>query len=246
MSIVPVIFTYSPDGPCALEAAGALVDAGFPVIYVAEDAFRPLLQETRAAMLDLGCRCMQTHHQPSKAGQYGRVVLTGIADTYGRIVEETGTDYLYKVDSDTIVNRTDRMREAAGAGVAAAGWAWLGWGFSGSCSLISRRAAAAIREACYAAGPLPAGLSDAACPEDLASATIARTVGDVWIWPYDPAGGYGAGYQYHHATIDLAEYARRFDCVTFGNRSMLEGTPCDRRAQVALTMAEYRRVLKAR
>ena len=245
MNIVPIIFTYAADGPCALEAVGALFDAGFPVVYVAEDAFRPLLDETRYAAETLGAKFIPTHYQATNGGQYGRAVLAGIADAYAKVIEDTGADYVLKVDSDTVVAKTCRLRAAAAAGVAAAGWAWMGWEFSGCAALISATTVAELLRVCYGTEPLPRGLADADCPEDVATSVIARGVGEVLIWPWCIEGGYGSAYQYQHAKGPLEEYARRYDICTFGNRHLLPGTPCDQRAHVALTMAEYRRVLRS-
>ena len=235
MKIVPVIFTYSRDGACAAEAAGALKEAGFDEVFVFADTNHHLTGEAMVAIRCTGARMLPSTH-PNPGGQYGPECLRGIATCYREVIAATGADYVLKVDSDTIVVKTSRLRAAAADGVAAAGWVWGGWEFGGCCALISRRAANEVLRVATEE-KLPCR-----CPEDVTTARIAARVGDVRRWPYNEQGGFGAGYRY--GITPLEEHARRFDMVTFGNRHLLAGSDCDRREKVALTMARFRRVLR--
>jgi hypothetical protein len=235
MKIVPVIFTYSRDGACAAEAAGALKDAGFSDVVVFEDAHDPVSDAALEGIGKARAQIFASSH-PNPGGQYGPECLRGIATCYRDVIAGTSADYVLKVDSDTIVVKTARLRAAAADGVAAAGWVWGGWEFGGCCALISRRAANEVLRVATEEN-LPCR-----CPEDVTTARIAARVGEVRRWPYNEQGGFGAGYRY--GVTPLEEHARRFDMVTFGNRHLLAGSDCDRREKVALTMARFRRVLR--
>lgn len=239
MTIVPVIFTYSLDGPCAIEAAGALRDSGFARVFVFEDAHRPLEPATRSAIAKHAVMLKSYH--PNPGGQYGLECLKGIISCHARALDLSGADYVLEVDSDTIVHRTGRIIQAAKDGVSAAAMSWPGCSFAGCCALISKRT---IHHAVKLLADPPPWIDRERCPEDSTIGKIADGVGTVVRWPYCESGGFGAGYRY--GTTPLSEYARRFDVVTLGNRALIPGRPCEKRETVAVAMsrlrAEYRRL----
>jgi hypothetical protein len=66
MKIVPVIFTYSKDGACAAEAAGALKEAGFGEVVVFEDARHPVSDSALEGIGKTGARILpSTHPNPT-------------------------------------------------------------------------------------------------------------------------------------------------------------------------------------
>jgi hypothetical protein len=228
--IVPVIFTYGKDGACAIEAAGALRDVGFDFVVVFEDMHHPVTDECRKALCKLAYVCQSDH--PNPGGQFGIECLRGIVDCHLQV----DSAYVLKVDSDTIVRRVGRIKQAAVDGVAAAAWTWHGWEFSGCCALISRKTLLHAQK--LLANP-PAWIGER-CPEDITIGRIAEEVGEVRRFPYNAEGGFAAGYRYGKTTLE--EYARRFDVVTFGNRHLLPGRDCDKREKVAFTMSRFRRI----
>lgn len=232
--IVPVIFTYSKDGACAIEAAGALRDAGFDFVLAFEDSRNQLTLETLRGLAKVAT-VIQSNH-PNPGGQFGIECLQGILNCHRKALTMAMADYVLKVDSDTVVRDASRIMRAAEDGVAAAAWTWHGWEFSGCCALISR---SAVNHAVRLLANPPPWIGDR-CPEDITIGRLAAEVGEVRRFPYDPAGGFCAGYRYGATTFE--EYARRFDVVTFGNRHLLPGRDCEKRERVALTMARFRRV----
>lgn len=232
--IVPVIFTYSKDGPCAIEAAGALRDAGFDLVVVFEDSKNPLTLEVSREISKVAVVLQSSH--PNPGGQYGIECLRGIVSCHRRALGVSRADYVLEVDSDTIVRRTDRILIAASAGVAAAAATWPGCPFAGCCALISRRA---IHHAAKVLENPPAWIGER-CPEDATIGRIAADVGEVRRFPYNAKGGFAAGYRYGETTLE--EYAKRFDVVTFGNRHLIPGRDCERRERVAITMSRFRRI----
>lgn len=238
MNVVPVIFTHAPDGPCSLESAAALREAGFADVFVFEDAAQPLAVETRKSMKRIAT-VMQSNH-PNPGGQYGIDCLRGIMLCHSRVISMTGCTHVLKVDSDTVVNRADRILQAACDGVAAAGGTWHGWEFSGCCELVS---VAAVHHVFGVLHNPPSWLDRAGCPEDITTGKIAASVGEVRRFAYDESGCFAAGYRY--GVTPLAEHARRFDVVTFGNRHLLPGRDCEKRERVAQAMARFRRECRA-
>lgn len=238
-TVIPVvIFTFGPDGPCALECAGAALDSGLGPVFVFDDIARALGGDTAAALRSLGVRVATTGF-PRGGNLRGRAAIAGMASCYRRALAETGANWLIKLDSDTILHRPERISDVMAGGACLASWDCGGTGVSGSCMALSGGVVSRLEHA--AAGrSWPAEFSPANCPEDQFTLMVARHAGSLEIFPYHPSGGFGAGWRYGEATVPLSEYAKRFDCVTFGNRHLLTGSDCDRREQAASAMARFR------
>lgn len=242
--IHPVIFTHKPDSSCVVEAAGAAMEAGLKAPWIFNDSRDPLDDLTVFCLKQMGCTVRNFTRKTTIAGQYGRDCAFGIAEAYNEVLNTTKDDYVIKLDSDTVVLKLDRYNKAVQDEVLAAGWAWEGWVYSGCSCLVSRRGVDRLMEFHLNNEPLPRGLSAEYCPSDVLEYAVLKTLELPRIWPYDEKGGFGAGYLYRNSRVTLAEYARRFDVVTFGQRYLLDGEPQSRREHVARTMSSFRSIYR--
>lgn len=245
MKIATVIFTFSCDHACAVQASESAFDAGLGPVWVFEDGASPLPGETAALLRTAGCRVERTAF-PRMSNLRGVEAFRGMLDCYDRVLKFTGASHVLKLDSDTMVVSAARINKAANDDVALAAMRSDRYPFFGMAMLLSRRLVDLIGDKVSGDGGIE-GFDSRNFPEDIVTGTLATRFqcGEVRSWDYDPAGGFGAGYAYSEAKVGLDEYARRFDVVTFGNRHLIPGDEpsCTKRAKVAETMLEFRRIL---
>lgn len=247
MIIPVVIFTFNCDHICTLVAAQSAMDAGLGPVYVYEDMKAKLPEGTADELRKMGCKVERTHFNRFR-NLRGMKTYRGMLDVYCRVLGETGADHLVKLDADTYIINAERIKQAAADGVACAGMTHGSYLMYGWCYLLSRKLVFAINNYQTTHGEFPGWSSDS-FPEDRVTASIAQHlgIGEVRLWPYDPEGGYGAGYAYSRAKIFMERYAEIFDVVTFGNRHLIPGnkSSCAKRDDVAATMLHFNRICHA-
>lgn len=238
------IFTFGPDGACALEAVSR-IRKHWPraPLYVWEDG-SDLLNQDAVDTLRSRYRAEVRPTFFERSGNLnGEECFTGMIACYAYSLEShPEITHILKVDSDTFVNRPAMLDAAMLDGVYAAAWSFKGWGFSGVASLLSREAVFEIEAYKGRVPGLPPRMN-----EDLASGAYAYHLAEgreVRVWAYAPDGGFAASYQYGKSAVGLEEYLRRFDIITFGSRNLIEGalSDCDQRLAAAAEMAKARRL----
>ena len=232
-----VIFTFADDGAAAMMAGKTALAAGLGPVFMEVDGAKPLTSEMRAAMKRQGFRVRETMF-PRTKGIRGIDCYRGLLGSYSYAMRDTGASHVLKLDSDTLILRADRIKQAVADDVAAASMQTEDYRFYGCAMVLSFRLVHSIAAHVQRWKGLP-GHRNRDVSEDLATGDMADLLelGEVRRWQFDPAGGYCAGWQYDGKPAAI--YRERFDVVTFGNRHLLAGKECERRDQVAATMAEF-------
>lgn len=245
MNLPVIIFTYSCDHAATVFAARSALDAGLGPVFVMVDAGAPIPPATTGELERLGCRVSLTFF-PRNGNIRGMESMKGLLDAYTAVFETTGAAHLVKLDADTMILDSGRLKQAAAADVSCAAWSHEGTPFFGMCMVISSRLVHAMRMIARSQGKF-AGFDNAAFYEDIVTGTMSQRLrlGETRQWPYDGRGGFGAGYRYAAAKLPLADHADRYDVVTFGNVHLIPGggSSCAKRDKVAETMLEFQRIL---
>jgi len=237
-----VIPSWSADAPCVLESAGRVLDSGVSADRVAVahcvDRDKPLPEVTVNLLRRRGINVIEHDYCHARSMEGIRLLPV----TLFRWAEIQKADYVVKVDSDTLVNRWDRVEKAVGDGVLAAAWAWPGTYWAGCCSLYSRRALK------YLVCPKSYDrLQGYVTNEDrVIHYLLTREFGfdAIRYWWHDRSGGFARGWQYGKDPWTMEECAERFDVVTFGNRCRIPGgCKGGKREEMARTMAKFRKAL---
>lgn len=240
--MIPVcIFTFDKDAPAALLTARRAMALGFTRVYLEVDAAHPFPPELRKAAVAEGFHYRLTSFVRHK-NLLGVECFRGLLESYRFVLRDSGAAHLLKLDSDTLINRTDRLFQAVRDDVVAAAHADTGrnYHFYGCCCLLSARLVEYMAGVVAAFGAVP-GHRNGDMPEDKVTGELADAsgMGEVRRWDLTLEGGFAAGWKYHKATVPMAEYHRRFDVVIFGNRCLLTGKDCEKRDKVFQTMLEF-------
>lgn len=241
--MIPVcIFTFELDGPAALMAAQSAKRAGLGPVFISVDAARPLAPALRLAMMAEGFRVREATF-PRVLNLRGIDCYRGLIETYQWVLKESGATHLFRLDSDSLVNRAGRIKQAVADDVAAAALRTGEYPFYGYAMVLSKRVVDGIAGVIAKFGAIP-GHRGNSMAEDHATGDMAGVLdlGEVRHWDYDPAGGYGAGWHFKAGAERM--YYDRFDVVTFGNRTLLTGKDCARRDQVTAAMSQYLKILR--
>lgn len=233
-----VIFTFGPDGLAALMAAESAKKVGLGPIYIEVDGKNPVTPEMFRNMQECGFRVGYTDF-PTPFRLLGLDCFKGMLKSYRRIFAETGATHVFKLDSDTLVQDAGRIREAVRDDVSAAASSNPDCHFYGCAMVVSRRLTEAIEDHIERWGGMP-GFANRDLCEDLAFGHMSDKLGlgETRRWQYSPTGSYLAGWQFNPKKTQL--YKTNFDVVTFGNRHLLTGKPCEQRDKVTQAMFEYR------
>lgn len=233
-----VIFTFGPDGLAALMAAESAAASGLGPVFIEIDGHKPVTPEMAGTMKSKGFRVSFTSF-PTPSRLLGLDCFRGMLRSYWRIFKETGATHVFKLDSDTLVQRAGRIRQAVADNVSAAASSNPDCHFYGCAMVVSRRLIEAVGDHIDRWGGMPGFANKDLC-EDLAFGHMSDVLrlGETRRWEYNPAGSYLAGWQFDPGKTAL--YKARFDVVTFGNRHLLEGKSCEKRDKVAQAMFEYR------
>jgi len=239
--MIPVVIpTWSLDAPCVLESVGALIDGGKDPaeIAVAHNPERglptrttDLLRSSRVSIIEHDYAHRRTPEDFTRL----QTSLLGWAMVHD-------TEYVLKLDSDTIIRRWGHIEDAVKERRLVATPAWPGNLFVGCCSLYSKDALRVLsRVDSYNA------LEGHMTNEDQAfHYVLAKVFGPEAIhnWWYRKMGGLIKGWRYTKEEFTMEDYADRYDVVTFGNRKQVDGKCTGEKHEiVAKTMAEFRNVL---
>lgn len=236
--MIPVaIFTFGPDGLAAQMAGRSALQAGLGPVFAEVDSANPVTPEMRRNMENSGFLVTDTVF-PRPLNLRGLTCFRGLLSSYRRIFAVTGATHILKLDSDTLIQRAGRIKQAVADDVCAASWATESYHFYGCAMVVSKRLVEALEDHIIRWGGLP-GFGADDMSEDLAVGHMADRLGlgEVRRWNYDPAGGYLAGWQFDDKKRSI--YKERFDVVTFGNRHLLKGRPCEQRDKVAQAMFDH-------
>jgi hypothetical protein len=245
MSIPVVIFTFSCDHACTVFAARSALDAGLGPVFVEVDAANPLPPATTDELRRLGCRVAETTF-PRNGNIRGMESMKGLLASYLKVFEATGATHLVKLDADTMILDAGRLKQAAADDVSCAALSHGGTPFYGMCMVIASRLTHTMGTIARSSGQF-AEFDNRNFYEDIVIGTMSQRLrlGETRQWPFDAAGGFGAGYLYTRAKDSFEEYARKYDVITFGNRHLIpgDGSPCAKRDKVAETMLEFQKIL---
>ena len=232
-----VIFTFGPDGPAALLAARSAARAGLGPVFVEVDGVNPVSPEIVRDMEADGFNVSYTDF-PTPFRLLGLDCFKGMLKSYFKIFTATGATHVFKLDSDTLVQDSHRIRDAVRDNVSAAASSNPDCHFYGCAMVVSRRLVYSIGTHIDRWDGMP-GFANRDLCEDLAFGHMSDklNLGETRRWEYDPAGSYLAGWQFNPAKTDL--YKTRFDVVTFGNRHLLTGEINERRGKVIGAMVQF-------
>ncbi len=235
-----VIFTFGPDGEAALLAAKSAARAGLGPVYIEVDGKNPVSHEVWREMEDAGFLVSSTDF-PTPFRLLGIDCFVGMLKSYRKIFSATGATHIFKLDSDTLVQDAERIREAVQDNVSAAASSNPACHFYGCAMVVSRRLVYSIGSHIDRWGGMP-GFANRDLCEDLAFGHMSDklNLGETRRWQYSPTGAYLAGWQFDPAKTEL--YKTNFDVVTFGNRHLLTGPVAERRVKVTQAMRDYRLV----
>lgn len=231
-------FTFGPDGPCTLESVSRIRKL-WPLapVYIWEDGGNRLAPEAADLLRDRYRCSVRPTMFPRGGNLNGKDCIGGMLSCYRfSLGAHQDATHVIKVDADTFVCRPGATEQAVRDDVFAAAWAFNGRGFSGVIEVLSRDLVTRMDPLEDVPGAPPSA------PEDLMFGSHAfHLAGDreVRTWPYHADGGFCASYQYSAARIPLEEYVRRFEVITFGSRSKMDGvtSDCDKRMTAAVWMA---------
>lgn len=137
MSLTFAWMTHRNDGGCLVQSVRSVLGLGVDpgACFVYEQIGRELLPEHRDQVAGWGVGI--------RSGRYTRRDL--YADYIGRLraILETGGEWIYNVDSDTVINSLGPVTEVMASEAVAAAAAWPGVPFSG-CSSIFRASAGRV------------------------------------------------------------------------------------------------------
>lgn len=245
MNLPAVIFSFSCDHACTVFAARSALDAGLGPVFVEVDAANPLPSATIAELVRRGCRVAETTF-PRNGNIRGMESMKGLLASYTKVFEATGATHLVKLDADTMILDAGRLKQAAADDVSCAAMSHGATPFYGMCMVVSSTLVHTMGTIARSAGQF-AGFGNLNFYEDIVTGTMSQRLrlGETRQWPFDPQGGFGAGYLYTQAKDSFDDYARKYDVITFGNRHLIpgDGSPCAKRDKVAETMLEFQRIL---
>lgn len=247
MRIPVVIFTFECDHACTVFAVRSALAAGLGPVFIEVDSGKPLPAATTAELRRMGCQVRGTAFKRNM-NLRSLETFQGLLDSYAYVFSVTGSRHLVKLDADTYIVKSERLREAVGDDVASAGMSHVNYPLYGFCYIVSRRLVLALKDWIAEWGAFP-GWGNAAVQEDKVLGTMSEKLGlgESRRWPFDPAGGFGAGYLYSKAKDSLAAYSRKYEVVTFGNRHLIPGemSSCAKRDLVAGTMLDFHKLVTA-
>lgn len=220
MNIQPVIFTYSEQGPAAIECASRCIECGFSLPILLDDGNAPMQPEVVAYLQRMGATVRQTQW-PRGRNLVGIAAFSGMRLAYSSIFETNAADCILRLDADVLVVDPDKVRASAST-TTVVGQVVPGHGLIGGCHLIGREARiGSSRELARAQECQHMGSAAAECLDGRSD----------WLaaWPM---------------TEQLsAPRLRAWASVEFGRLKQLSGRKCERREQAAMIMAKARRLL---
>ena len=232
-----VWMSYGPDSPCLLESVLQVLSLGVnpSLCAVAETRGKEIGPEVHAILEAKGVtfRTSDFHRSNSYESTqdlFHQVALQG---------ELAGTDYVFQLDSDTMLTGLSYIKNAIAEDAVAMGWTWPGQRLAGCAWLIKTQACRDLEQAMATRHPCLDGIPTRIASDILTSHILDRLFGDsatVRHW-FNSEGGFGKGWQYD-PEIDVG--MERWEMITFGNRHLIKGVKkCERREIVALTMARH-------
>jgi hypothetical protein len=145
--------------------------------------------------------------------------MCGVVRCYEQVLDITGSRYLVKMDSDTVMLSAGGLRAAAADGVAAAGACSVERGFYGAAELIGADVVKKLADLSRGGVGRP---ELGVWHEDLVTYAAAVEVGVVRKWMVGQPKGFFTGWQYGNE-LRRIEDLWRWEVVTFGNRFLISG-----------------------
>lgn len=228
--MIGVWFTFGPDGPALIESVAAFRAAGGSRVAIFDEQREPVAD----GVLDL----IRPDLRQKTVWNRGRN-LRGWQNVFAELAAmeiaaiELGGEGVVKIDSDTLVLELDWIDpKAPMSGFMAGGEAFL-FGLAYHLRVDAIRAIRASMEGRHRN------------PKEQVAEDRAISCEALWLygqavnvngWQHGKAGGWDYG-------RTPEEKYQRCAAITFGNRNLIPGPgkPCEKREQVALAMAKYRK-----
>ena len=236
--------TWRPDSNCLLESIESVLALGVPPehCHVWERKDKPLHGIMQEWLDKTGIkRGWSVYHNVKK-----------FEDCYERlkVISLTGkrfkTDYVLRIDSDTVLCNAQRINEAVRDEVPAMSWSWPGVALAGCCSLQRTGVASEMLMLMQQWGRC---ITPGTTGDNIIAYLLERFFGGHRKHYFDPTGGFGKAWRYDDKHDDARRFASSFDFVTFGNRFLAcecdgKAIPdCDAYDECAIAMAKFRGVL---
>lgn len=243
MSIPVVIFTHEPDGPLALLAGRSAVHNGLGPVYLIEDKKSPSNGQVALKIKSEGFNRVVTDF-PRNGNLNGIKCITGMMQTYKRVMDRENSDYIIKLDADTLVNGSSIFKELAAQKVLIAGMRVpfgepLERPLYGASQLISRDLVHGFLDFVARWGGIPGEKSDTVA-EDIGVGVFAKGLDSkrCAILPFNKEGGIGAGWVHGRSYSWFDYYKERYEYITFGNLKDQHGYSVSR-TTVYMTMLDF-------
>lgn len=232
-----VTFTFRDDSDCAVQCARSVGRLGLPH-YLIEDAAAPLSLTARGGIAAVGGR-IETSHHPRGGNLNGLANLEAQLTAFSAVAAATGSLWVVKLDSDTIIQNLTWLDGAEGA--AAVCFRQRKWWFQGPCYALSVSALGLMRQAILERPHLLSPLAPQ-YPEDVATGWLACAVAGpervraVAGYPDGPGIAH-----WHFKGGAEADLCRPFSALSFGNRHLLpdQMPPALKRLESARAMEAY-------
>lgn len=183
-------------------------------VHVIEDHRNPLPDVARGVVEGQGVMVRQGSTPYPKTLEQALLILGEHQNT----ARMTGASHVISLDADTVIKDPSRMDQAIADGFDGAGWASFRYYFYGACYMLSAEAIGAMIE--RSDDYRPYFSTDVVESDAVMGFLLDRVMGPDRVrrfW-FDVRGGFMKSYHFDRDPMPLAEYAKRYDAVTFGRR----------------------------
>lgn len=214
------IFSYREDSYEVVLAARSAAMAGLFPVFIVDDENKPISKESRTQLESEGHVVISRSFDRS-FGLRGIVALTEVLRTYQWIMTKTGASHIVKLDSDTVLIRSNAIMEAREEDYDLLAWGSLNYAMHGTAYLISNKLVSTILEFINRWKGIP-GYANKDVPEDLAIYWMSRLMQGQGIKSKVSVVANGGKLGYLWAWEEPSDFfhkrAEHFDSISFGNR----------------------------
>lgn len=212
--------------------------AGFFPVFVLEQNDKPLNKQVRQHIEEDGGVIVQTDF-PRGKNLNGINCLTGLHQSYLRIMDRCGTSHVFKMDADTLALSMRMTKIAADGDKDLFGWNSPMRSLYGASYLVSRELSQDIVDHIKRWKGIP-GHDNARVEEDVALMWMAALTRpeNVLVSEYNAKGGFGAFWAFQDPDSHFPVYRDRFEMVNFGNRRDVNGNTVSK-VEAYLTMESF-------
>lgn len=235
--------TFHNDGACCVESVKQVLALGVDPkrCHVGEHVGKELRQPEREALEALGVRLRPSRFRRSQTYPEIVNILQLMLDAAG----DGDAEWVFQLDSDTMLCRLGPIDEAITAGKLAMATTWPKCGFAGCAWLCRTDVLKVLRKDFSESNTMK--IPHATSSDTPVGLLLDHLYGAEAVrrHQWNSGGGYCKGWQYGRETMTLETCAQRWDAVTFGNRAQVPAAGRPIRDVIAETMAEFRAAIAA-